>query len=57
MGVRHPRKKEKIDSVKREREGQRGTECKPEKETIDCKVWRGYIHFLQLESHVAEVDA
>jgi len=28
-----------------------------EKETTDYKVWRGYIHFIQLESHVAEVDA
>ena len=43
--------------MQREREGQRDTECKPEKETTDYKVWRGYIYFIQLESHVAEVDA
>jgi hypothetical protein len=43
--------------MKRERERQRDTACKPEKETIDYNVWRGYIHFIQLERHVAEVDA
>jgi len=43
--------------MKGERQGQRDTECKPEKEPTDYKVWRGYIHFNQLESHVTEVDA
>jgi len=49
-------RKKKINE-EREREGQRDTECKPVTEPTDCKVWRGYIHFIQLESHVAEVDA
>ena len=38
--------------MKREREGQRDTESKPEKETTDYKVWRGYIHFIQLKLKV-----
>jgi len=41
----------------RERESQRDTECKPEKETTDYTVCRGFIHLIQLESHFAEVDA
>jgi len=43
--------------MKRERERHKDTEYKPEKETTDYKVWRGYIYFIQTESNVTEVDA